>query len=212
MEPRRVERAGHVPVTVYWQRRAVLGLILVLLAALVWMVVAAWRGRTASAEPLPTVSSSITTSAGSTPVPAPSASSSVQPTADAPPVTCDVAQLVLRLSGPTRVKAGSEAALVTTITNVGVESCTLPLNSQTFLLQITSGSDLIWSSTSCAGWGPDTSTVLSTGQTFEWTKTWDRRRASKCVVSPSDLLPGTYVATASWRDGPQARHVMTLTW
>jgi hypothetical protein len=120
--------------------------------------------------------------------------------------------LVLRVSGPARVAAGAQANLVVTFTNVGADECWLPLSPETFELAITSGSDRIWASSDCAGWGPESVTAVGAGQTLEWTKVWDRHRSTKCKVSADDLLPGTYVATATWRGGPSARHVMTLTW
>lgn len=207
----RVEETApeHVPVTVYWQRRAAIGLLVLLLVAGLWFAVATWRSRTAAgAEPSPATTSEPAAPASS-PAPATSAAPEATP---APMMTCDVAQLVLRLSGPARVKAGTEANLVVTFTNVGADACQLPLNGDTFLLAITSGNDQIWKSTDCAGWGPDSTTVLQPGQTLEWTKTWNRHRSNKCAIVPTDLRPGTYVATASWRGGPSARAVMTLTW
>ncbi len=208
----------HVPATVFWQRRAVVGLLLVALVAGLTVALASWRNRASAAESAggpPATAASATTGASPAQSPATSPAASVSPTAPAsaaPAITCDVAQLVLRVSGPERVKAGTQAGLVVTFTNVGTDTCILPLNPQTFLLKITSGTDEIWKSIDCAGWGPDSSTTLAPGQTLEWTMSWNRHRSNKCTVVAGDLLPGTYVATASWRNGPSARHVMILVW
>ena len=222
----------HVPITVYWQRRAVAGLLVVALVAALAFAVTSWRQRAAAAGAEAVLTTSVGTppsgSAGAAPAPGADASptgaatpgsadtASTAPgsatTDDAPAVTCDVAQLVLRVSGPARVAAGAQANLVVTFTNVGADECWLPLSPETFELAITSGSDRIWASSDCAGWGPESVTAVGAGQTLEWTKVWDRHRSTKCKVSADDLLPGTYVATATWRGGPSARHVMTLTW
>lgn len=208
--------SAHLPVTVYWQRRAVIGLLVMVLVGGLWFATVSWRGRTAVGAEPPSASTSQSPQQSVTASPTPSAASSTPgtPTSTTDPaeITCDVAQLVLRLSGPARVKAGSDANLVTTFTNVGTDACKLPLTTSTFLLAITSGSDQIWKSTDCAGWSPDSATVLQPGQTLEWTMAWNRHRSDKCTVVSGDLRPGTYVATASWRDGPSARLVMTLTW
>ncbi len=211
-----VPEAEHVPVTVFWQRRAVVGLVLLALILGLTIAITSWRNRVAVAD-----SGSVATtretanpaSSSSDPsASAPTAAPSTEAPPAAPAISCDVAQLVVRLSGPERVKAGTEAGLVTTFTNVGHEACTLPLNSSTFMLKVTSGTDEIWKSTDCVGWGPDSATALAAGQTLEWTTSWNRHRSNKCQVVSGDLRPGTYVATATWRNGPTARHVMILTW
>lgn len=204
----------HVPLTVFWQRRALVGIIAAALVVGLTIGFASWRNRTALADPGPALSASNQPGTASTPDPDPATAGPREATAapNQAPVTCDVAQLVLRVSGPARVKAGDEASLVVTFTNIGSEGCILPLNAATFVLRITSGADEIWKSTDCDGWGPDSSTLLAPGQTLEWTKTWNRHRSDRCTVVADDLRPGTYVATATWRQGPTGRHVMTLTW
>lgn len=157
-----------------------------------------------SSAPAPTSASPATTAAPQPP-----------PTTSAPPPTpaCTEVKTRVEVSGPKQVKVGTTAELVVTTTNASAAPCVLTLSAQTFRLVITSGSDEIWSTRDCPGWGPEGQFTVAPGGNVEWRTTWDRHRSrTGCRVVPDDLLAGTYVATATLTGSTPGRHVMLLVW
>ncbi|MDO5287929.1 MAG: hypothetical protein Q4G45_14085 [Actinomycetia bacterium] len=124
---------------------------------------------------------------------------------------CAKNQVVVAVSGPKRVKVDTRADLLVSVSNSGQVPCSLTLSAATFRLQITSGSDEIWSTLDCPSWGPEGIFTVQPGESVEWRMSWERRRSQRgCTVVPGDLGAGTYVATAQYAEGPSGRHVMLL--
>lgn len=203
----------------YWIRRGVvIGVALLLVAALAWGGMALGRPRPAAmtAAPAASVSATVgpqesaTTAAATTPSGTPAATPATAATAPASstapaggPVACDPASLALTVSGAPRVKSGSDEVLTLSVINRGKAACLLDLNAKTWELRITSGSDLIWSTAHCGEWVAAAQKTLQPEEAHEWSLTWNTRRSKpECQLLGDYLKPGTYVARATF--GPKA--------
>ncbi len=216
------------PQWVYWCRRALVVAVAVALVSFGFIVVKSMQlgSRAQAAVPAttePTESaasvapspSAVPSTAASATTPSPAAESTAAPAAPTtpaapPPEACDIGQLAIAVTGPARVRPGASAEFVVTFASSASAPCTLTLTSATFALVVTSGSDEIWASVDCAGWGPDTQAVVTPGVGYEWHKVWDRHRSDQCRVIDTTLASGTYVATAKLVDGPSAQYRFQL--
>jgi len=231
MEAPQRRGSRRLPDRVYWFRRAVVlvGLLLVI-GVVGWMVGGIVRLATpgATGTPATVVTPSETPpptppdSTHATALPGPESSSASPATAtDQPttasatpsgPVTCDAGSLSLAVSGPAQVKAGTSAILTVTVTNSGTDTCVFSLDDR-LSLRIVSGTDEIWASSDCPDWTPRPAQLtLPAGGTATWPMTWDRHRSqSPCTVVPTTLNPGTYVANAQFPGVATAQLIFLLT-
>lgn len=188
----------------YWARRA---LILAVLALVIGLV--AWQlwPRPDPVPAVPAISPTVTPSAvltpSNTPTPTPSQTG---------PVACVSAGVTLKLSGYQRVKVSGEQVLLLQFTNSGDAPCVVQLSSSTLQIEVSSGSDLIWTTKHCAEWIPEQKKkTLKAGAATEVKITWPLRRSKeKCTKVKDELRPGTYVAKATFDGGASARQVMQL--
>jgi hypothetical protein len=82
-----------------------------------------------------------------------------------------------------------------TAVNTGQRACTFEAGPRELDVQITSGSDRVWTSAKCARGSGSSNRLLRRGVPHVETIVWDRRRASgNCTGSRPAARPGTYVA------------------
>jgi hypothetical protein len=199
---------GRLPARVYWVRR----LMLLGIAALLVVGIAKTLGGSSDASGNDTAAPVADTSpvAGA---PASAAPSSYGPFADASPkghaqkrdTADDPVPRVAMPSGPCAADdvaitpsvpdpvAGSDVSLVLDISSLNTPACTWTLSGKTLALKITSGPDLIWTTTECAKTIPAQDLVLRQSDPTRVRLTWDARRSEPgCPVQTEWALPGTY--------------------
>ena len=192
---------GSEPAQTYWQRRAlVLGVVLVLLAAVVFAIT---RGadpdsdRLASADP--TGSPGIPAAEPSPALPSPGAPvSSAAPSGSPSALAACVppALQVVTASDAESYPVAGRAVLELRTTNTGPAPCTLDLGAAAVELLVFSGEDRIWSSDDCGSGGPAKPTTLQPGKPVSTRVTWTARRSLPgCAGSKSEAQPGTYRVT-----------------
>jgi hypothetical protein len=198
---------GRLPARVYWVRR----LMLLGIATLLVVGVARTLGGSSDGSDGDTAAKvADTSSQGSTPTTVspstygPSAASRLHPgtkstTAD-DPVTrvampsgpCAASDVAITPSVPQPV-AGHDISLVLDISSVSTPACSWTLSRSTLALKITSGRDLIWTTTECAKAVPSQDLVLRQSDPTQVRLTWDARRSEPgCPVQTEWALPGTY--------------------
>ncbi|MEU0564492.1 hypothetical protein ABZ297_03700 [Nonomuraea sp. NPDC005983] len=205
---------------VYWRRR-----MSVLVAVLVVVAVVAWACSTRAAGPQRSSAQS-SASASPTPDPllaglrtlamgtaSPSPSPTPSPTASASPPSkkgaaaahgrragepCNERDLVLSMQGKQDVYAGADQPnFLVTLVNTGPVMCRADVGPRAMEVRITSGDDRIWSTADCVSGAGVEVQDLERGVPYVRSLDWDRRRSSAdCRSTPSDALPGTYVAVA----------------
>jgi hypothetical protein len=89
--------------------------------------------------------------------------------------------------------AGGDIDLVLDISSLETPACTWTLSGDTTALKITSGNDLIWTSSECPKTLGDEDLILRQGDPTRVKVTWDARRSEPgCPVRTEWALPGTY--------------------
>jgi len=222
--PRRAA-PGRLPDRIYWRRRAVVLVALVLVIAVIAAIASAIRGRSTTATPATTPSVQVTEpSVTPTPTDTPSASqspslsasASASPTVTAAPSStapteCVPNLLSLAVTGPRTVAASAKADLEVTLTNTGQVACVIVFDTR-FVLRVVSGTDEVWSTADCAAWRATGTQTVQPGAVVAWKTTWDRHRSQKeCKVVPTALKAGTYVANAMYTGAVPAIWSMNLT-
>lgn len=197
---------GSEPGRVYWMRRAVVGAgVLAVLGALFLLF------RPSGSAPVAAVPDS-TASVAPTPVVTPASTPPATPSATATgPVACDGTTTTLSLAGYQKVKQDAKQPFKLGITNTGKVNCVLNLASTNFALEVTSGSDRIWTTADCAKWAPAKKATLKPGKSFEFGLDWPLVRSSAgCKTTKNLLNPGTYVAAAAFSETATAKQVFTI--
>lgn len=199
---------GTQPARVYWLRRGV-----VVLAVLLLVAALAFVFRPEPEAPVAAVPVSPSPSATPTPSATPSApatpSASPTPTG---PLACDATNTQLGLAAYQKVKQDGKQRFAVTITNSGTQSCVLSLTPATFDLVVTSGSDRIWTTAHCDKWVPTAKQTLKAGKSHEFTISWGvARSGAGCKTGKAVLGAGTYVATATFAEDARARRVFLVT-
>lgn len=184
---------------VYRRRRlaVLLGLILVLaiVGAAVWLLVARPWAATGGQEsgPAPTSSASAepTPSGSASPDPSPS------PSADATPavVACEAKDVEVKaVTDAESYTDGASPKLSISLTNKGATDCTLDVGSATQVFTISSGSDVWWRSTDCQQNPSSMIATLTAGSTVVSKEpvVWDRTRSSveTCAQENRQRAPG----------------------
>lgn len=195
---------GRLPARVYWVRRLmVLGIALLLVVGIAKMLGGSGGG--GGGDTAANVAD--TSTLGSDPAP-PSTSGDPGTTGHrghhhkkaGDPVTpvvmpsgpCDPSDVAITPSVPTPV-AGSDISLVLDLSSVTTPACTWTLSGSSLALKITSGQDLIWTTTQCAKAIPTQDLVLRQAQPTRVKLTWDARRSEPgCPIQTAWALPGTY--------------------
>lgn len=217
---------------VFWVRRAVTLVALVLIVALVWWIVRMLFGSndvsvpaspanpsslafskptTAASTPAASSSASHPASAASSPASSPASPASSASSAPAKPVDCQPGAVTVRPQGSTSVRSGTPTTISVVFTN-GPTACRLDFAATPLTLVITSGTDRIWSSEDCSQWAPRGTHDFKAGEAWTFKVEWPTlRSAANCTIRKDYLQPGTYVATSQLGSaGQRAQLVMQL--
>lgn len=191
---------------VYWRRRVVaLVALLVVVALVVWGVSSAIGALRGGDEPVAdgggTAQQPVTDpAADAQPSPDPSAATGETAPAEGEVPACAAPGLVVAPTvDATSYALGSTAKVGMTITNTGTAACTMDAGSAALELLVVSGSDRIWSSDDCQTDAQSRPTTVEPGDagvlasSVEWTLV---RSAAGCAQGLPELKAGTYQLTA----------------
>lgn len=174
-----------------------LGLILVLaiVGASVWLLVARPWAAADGQESGPAPTSSATT--GPTPSGSASPGPSPSPSADATPavVACEAKDVEVRaVTDAESYTDGASPQLSISLTNKGATDCTIDVGSATQVFTVSSGSDVWWRSTDCQENPSSMIATLTAGSTVVSKEpvVWDRTRSSveTCAQENRQRAPG----------------------
>jgi hypothetical protein len=212
---------GSLPPQVYWRRRAMIGVLSVLVIWFAWGAFPGKSGANAaqgSGKSAKTAQSAGVPSTGTTPAATPTAAA----TTPAPVVTTPApAAVVTSPPAPTTTAAKVPAApkctsldltltadhtlyttgvmphFVLTVTNVGSAACRADVGTSARNFLVTSGTDRIWSSADCTKTSANVA-VFKAKQAVGYTHDWLRARSSAagCAAHGTQARPGTYKVVA----------------
>ncbi len=192
---------------VYRRRRLVtlvaLILVLAVIGAAVWLLVARPWANASEASPVPTSSPAPSPSPSATDLtPSPTATQEGEAPTDGPsveqssgPVTCSAADVeVSAVTDAESYQAGALPKLSISLTNRGSEDCTIDVGSTTQVFTVSSGSDVWWRSTDCQENPSSMIATLAAGATVtsKVPVVWDRTRSSveTCAAENRPRAPG----------------------
>jgi hypothetical protein len=105
---------------------------------------------------------------------------------------CAASDVAITPSVPKPI-AGSDIKLVLDISSLETPACTWTLSGKTMALKITSGNDLIWTTSECRKSIPTEDLTVRQAEPTRVKLTWDARRSEPgCPVRTEWALPGTY--------------------
>ncbi|WP_371405442.1 hypothetical protein OHA10_07530 [Kribbella sp. NBC_00662] len=195
---------GHLPASVYWFRR---GLVLAVVVVLIFLVSRLFSGagdaqNTAATDPQPNPS-------GAPPASAPSTAASTTPTrtpTPKPTKTTPPADLACKgsdiridaLPGNRKIVSGSMLNFVVQLTPVDDE-CKATISNDQLAVTVTSGKDLIWSTSQCSKVIQTATLVVAKGKQAAVTVPWNGHRSGPgCLPGQPVAKPGTYVVKAEY--------------
>ena len=195
---------GHLPASVYWFRR---GLVLAVVVVLVFLISRLFSGggdaqNTAATDPQPNPT-------GAPPASAPSTSPSTtatrtptpKPTKTTPPadLACKGSDISIdALPGNRKIVSGSVLNFVIQLTPVDDE-CKAMISDDKLTVTVTSGNDLIWSTSQCSKAIQSATLVVAKGKQAAVTVPWNGHRSGPgCLPGQPVAKPGTYVVKAEY--------------
>ncbi|TFB59131.1 hypothetical protein [Cryobacterium sp. Sr3] len=170
---------------VYWRRRLVVGLGLLIVLALLILVISSIV-RPAAGTGVP----------DSTPAPAAEAAgaevSASDPAAD--PAACDPASVQIEATtDAVSYEPGAQPMLSLSVTNIGDVPCVLNAGTATQVFTVSSGTDVYWTSTDCQQEPGDADVSLQPGEPVSSDEAiaWDRTRSNPdtCGEASRDAAP-----------------------
>ena len=216
---------GSLPPQVYWRRRLMVGVLVVLVLWFAWLTnpfksganaaqsgshpPAATGAGTPSSSPTTTPSPTVTTAptpttpatAKATPA-ATVTSPKAAPTTTASPTPslpkCPDASLTLAVSTDHRVyPAGALPKFTLDLANTGTTTCSVNVGSDSRDFTVTSGTDRIWSSSDCTKKTPNVA-PFQAKESVGYTHVWNRQRSTPvgCAAQGTAARPGTYKVVA----------------
>ena len=181
-----MQPVGPLPASVYWRRRAVLlvGLVVVLL------VLKSCAGGSPKTASLPKPSPS----ASASPSPAPRVTTASPAATSAPSAACpDAVVDVTTTTDADSYAVGSSPKITLTVVNTGTTPCRRDVGPAAVELKVVSGADRVWSSDDCATGQVPGVQVLRPGVAVTVVKTWPGvRSAPQCGGSKAQAKNGTY--------------------
>lgn len=187
---------GPEPASVYWRRRIVVILgVLVVLGLLWWLISpggsSAPTAASASPSPLPTLTPTVSSSPGGSPSGSPSASVSGAECLDSDiAVTVTTAQQSYSLGEPIE--------FVMKISNTGTTACMRDVGPAANTFTVTSGGFDVWSSDACTATGDSQEEEIPVGEAFAVKGTWDGTvTANGCGPSATPAEAGSYQVEAT---------------
>ncbi len=205
---------GPQPPSVYWIRRGLVALaVVVIIGLLVWTFGPKNQPTTATPASTPTPAETLVSPTAS---PTASPSGSVLPTpssSSTAPTPCEPIGVQLSVAGFKSVKNTAKQLFSVTAENNTAMPCVMEITKDTFTLRVSSGTDLIWTTAHCDKWLPAVKKqTLRAGKNVEFKVEWAMRRsADGCKQAKSLLGAGTYVAQASYRATSTARFAFVVT-
>lgn len=207
--------------SVYWRRRAAVGVaLLVVIWFAWWLVQAAFgdSGEPTAQEPSASPSFGLSMSPSADPGPsatepsaslAPSVSASPSPSATA--ATCKDSNIAVSAStASSSTGVGEGLALTMSVTNTGSAACSRDVGAGANEMRITSGSVLVWSSDFCNTSSAKDKEQLDAGEAFTTSVTWPGTVTEKGCPDNQPLgQPGTYNVVA--RNGSVESEPVTFT-
>jgi hypothetical protein len=207
---------GHLPASVYWFRR---GLVLAIAVLLVFLVGRLFGGgddarNTAATNPDPSTPVVPATPTG-TPTTTPSqqlqkseqSRTTETPAKSTPPadLTCDGSDVrVTALPANRKIVSGSVLSFVVQFPPTG-DGCKAAVDADKLTVSVTSGNDLIWTTTHCAKSVRTATLVVAKGKQAAITVPWNGHRSGPgCLPGQPVAKPGTYVVKAVYSGRPSA--------
>ncbi|MEU8221562.1 hypothetical protein [Kribbella sp. NPDC048915] len=218
---------GHLPASVYWFRR---GLVLAVVVVLVILIARLFGGddtknaaasdplpNPSGAAPAPTTTPTSSPSAGTTSA-ATSTKTSATPTKTTPttPTTpakttpptdlpCQGSDVTVQaLPANRKIVSGSVLNFVVELKPTG-DGCKATVDADRLTVTVTSGADLIWTSTQCTKAIKTATLVVAKGKQTAVTVPWDGRRSRPgCLPGQPVAKPGTYVVKAEYAGRPSS--------
>ncbi|MFF0339862.1 hypothetical protein [Kribbella sp. NPDC004875] len=204
---------GHLPASVYWFRR---GLVLAVVVVLIFLISRLFAGGgddtkdAASTDPQPNPSgappaSAPSTSLSSTPAttetPTETPTPTPKPTKTTPPgdQPCKGSDVrVAALPANRKIASGSALNFVVQLTPSG-DGCKATVGPDRLTVTVTSGKDLIWSSTQCEKAIQTATLIVAKGKQAAVTVPWNGQRSRPgCLPGQPVAKPGTYVVKAEY--------------
>ncbi|GAA1603927.1 MULTISPECIES: hypothetical protein [Kribbella] len=214
---------GHLPASVYWFRRGLVLAVVVVLIILISNLFGGGDAQNAAAtdpQPNPTTappasapSTTPTTKPTKTPTETPTGTPTTpKPTKTTPPtdLPCKPSDLnVAALPANRKIVSGSMLNFVVQLTPSG-DGCKASTDNLT--VTVTSGKDLIWSTSQCEKAIQNATLVVAKGKQSAVTVPWDGHRSRPgCLPGQPVAKPGTYVVKAEYNgrlSGAQAFQVV----
>lgn len=209
---------GHLPASVYWFRR---GLVLAVLALLLFLVLRLVGG--GGEEPKNTAASGPQQDPATAPVATPSSTSATKKTEQPAKTTggtttpprdtkCEGSDLrVEAVPANRKIVSGSVLNFVVRLEAISDE-CKASIDSGALTVTVTSGNDLIWTTTHCGQTIQRATLVVAKGKQSAVTVPWNGRRSGPgCLPGQPVAKAGTYVVKAVFDDrasAPQAFQVV----
>lgn len=171
---------GPQPARVYWRRRLVVGLGLLAVIVIVILII-------------------VRPGSGNTPAPTPSGTPSSTPTpgstgAAGDTVECDPAKVaVTPITDAASYDPGVPVTLSFTLQSSMTEPCLISAGSDVQVFTVTSGDEVIWTSTDCQTEQQEATTILQPGVPKQGPQvTWDRTRSSPdtCSTAREQVVGG----------------------
>ncbi|MFF0265354.1 hypothetical protein [Kribbella sp. NPDC004536] len=202
---------GHLPASVYWFRR---GLVLAIVVVLVIVFSSLFggggdAGKASASDPqqdpatappastTPTTTPTATTAGTKKPTttPTPTKTKTTPPT-DLP---CKASDLnVNALPANRKIVSGSVLNFVVQFVPTG-DGCKASIGSDKLTVTVTSGTDLIWSTTQCESAVQNATLVVAKGKQSAVTVPWNGHRSRPgCLPGQPVAKPGTYVVKAEY--------------
>ena len=191
---------GHLPASVYWFRR---GLVLAVLALLFVLIVRLFSGggdephNTAASDPQQSPTAASTTTPSTTPTT--TVKKTEKPVKTTPPADklCDGSDvLVEALPANRKIVSGSVLNFVVRLDAVSGE-CKATVDADRLTVTVTSGNDLIWTTTHCGQAIQRATLVVAKGKQAAGTVPWNGHRSGPgCLPGQPVAKPGTYVVKA----------------
>ncbi|HEY9336493.1 MAG TPA: hypothetical protein VIQ79_18800 [Kribbella sp.] len=201
---------GHLPASVYWFRRGLVLAVVVVLVVLISRLFAGGGDDTKNAassdpQPNPTGAAPVSTPTPSTGQSTGSGTTTASPTPKPTKITprgdqpCEGSDLtVAALPANRKIVSGSVLNFVVQLNPVD-EGCKATVNADKLTVTVTSGQDLIWSTTQCDKVIQTATLVVAKGKQAAVTVPWNGRRSRPgCLPGQPVAKPGTYVVKAEY--------------
>jgi hypothetical protein len=182
---------GPEPASVYWRRRIIVVLGVIVVLGLVWWLISPGGSPTPTAastspSPLPTLS---------TPATSPSPSGSASTVSGAP---CQDADIVVTVTTAQTAPAGGPVEFVMKIANEGATPCVRDVGPAANTFVVTSGGFDVWSSDDCTEPGDSQEEEIPAGEAYAVKGTWDATvTANGCGASATAAQAGAYQVEAT---------------